>query len=142
MHYNYNRMVKIKNFHEGLEQSLVKLGQEVEKQIESGEVKDLSEREIVKKSIQTIASQIASVVPQAATEEDKKSVLPQYFQESKGEEVAKKEIEGLIKLAFTKNLEAAVAAAKKRAPFVEDAFHDALVDKLLPELKKRGILKG
>ncbi len=123
---------------------MVKLGQEVGKQIESGEVKDLSEHEIVKKSIQVIASQTALAAPQAETEgeEKKESFLPRYFQKDERDEAAKKEVEGLINLAFNKNLEAAVAAAKKRAPFVEDAFHDALVDKLVPELKKRGILKG
>ena len=44
-------------------------------------------------------------------------------------------------MVFEKGLEVALKEAGKQTPFIEDAFHDALVDKLLPELKKRGIVK-
>jgi len=47
----------------------------------------------------------------------------------------------LVDIVFAKGLAAGVREAKRQPPFVEDAFHDALVDKLLPELKKRGIIK-
>ena len=64
------------------------------------------------------------------------------MKEDKTGGIAKNKIEQLINLAFSKGLEMAVAEAKKSVPFVEDAFHDALTDKLLLELKRRGILKG
>ena len=40
-----------------------------------------------------------------------------------------------------KGIEKAAAEAKKSNPYVLDAFHDALVEKLYPELQRRGVLK-
>ena len=44
-------------------------------------------------------------------------------------------------MAAGEDITKAVNEARKYPPFVEDAFHDALIDKFLPELKKRGIIK-
>ncbi|HEY4506424.1 MAG TPA: hypothetical protein VJJ24_03195 [Candidatus Paceibacterota bacterium] len=51
------------------------------------------------------------------------------------------EVNRLIELVPTKGLMAAIAEAKNSDPFVLDAFHDALVDKLYDELKSRGLIK-
>lgn len=43
----------------------------------------------------------------------------------------------LIQEFFTKGLERAIRDAKNEEPYVMDAFHDALTDKLYEELKRR-----
>ena len=47
----------------------------------------------------------------------------------------------LLDLAFHHGIEKANSEAKKSSPFIVDAFHDALVTKLYPELQKRGIVE-
>ena len=50
-------------------------------------------------------------------------------------------MEHLLQIATDDDVVKAVKEAKKYPPFIEDAFHDALIDKFLPEMKKRGIIK-
>ncbi|MEK7086712.1 MAG: hypothetical protein AAB935_00440 [Patescibacteria group bacterium] len=136
--------MQVKNFNERLEAGLVKIGEEVRKQIEQPEAKILPEREVLKQSIQSVAAQIprASAATEAAkNESDKRTVLPDYLHSGDANKAAVAEVERLVGIAFSESLLSALAEAKKRPPFVEDAFHDALTDKLLPELQKRGILK-
>ena len=52
-----------------------------------------------------------------------------------------KEVNRLIELVSEKGVKGAIAQAKNSNPFVLDAFHDALVDKLYEELKSRGLIK-
>ena len=49
-------------------------------------------------------------------------------------------INQLVSLIPTKGIKYAVAEAKKLEPFLVDAFHDALVDKLYDELANRGLV--
>lgn len=134
-------MVRVKNFNEGLEESLIKLGQEVEKQKTVPEIRDLPEREIVKSSIKSMAAQavvqesppIQKVIPASG-------FLPPYIQSGDVAPEIEAEIKDLVKTALNENLEKAFVRAKKYPPFIEDAFHDALTGELLPELKKRGII--
>ena len=136
--------MQVKNFNEKLEAGLVKIGEEVKKQIEKPEAKILPEREVLKQSIQSLAAQIpnASVAAEAAkNESDKRTVLPDYLQSGGADKAAVAEVERLVGVTFSEGLFSALAEARKRPPFVEDAFHDALTDKLLPELQKRGILR-
>lgn len=136
--------MQVKNFNEKLEAGLIKIGEEVKKQIEQPEARILSEREVLKQSIRSVAAQIpnANAAAEAAkNESDKRTVLPNYFKGGDAEKAAADEVKRLVGITFEKDLFSALAEAKKRPPFVEDAFHDALTDKLLPELQKRGILK-
>jgi len=50
-------------------------------------------------------------------------------------------VNNLIQLLPTEGLAKAVAQAELAGPFVVDALHDALVDKLYDELKQRGLVK-
>lgn len=43
----------------------------------------------------------------------------------------------LIQVVFSKGLDAAIKEAKSQDPYVLDAFHDALVDKMYEELVRR-----
>ncbi|MEI6296872.1 MAG: hypothetical protein WCO84_04480 [bacterium] len=51
------------------------------------------------------------------------------------------EVNRLIEIAFTKGIEAAFSEVSKDEPYVVDAFHDVLVDRLYEDLKNRGIVK-
>lgn len=135
-------MVKVRNFDEKLERSFEKLGRQIEEERKLPEARELPEREIVKRSLKSLTP------PPVAQQEEKVqkmppregSALPDYLQEG-GDEKVKKEVEGLVGLVFDKGLEEALEEAGKHPAFVEDAFHDALVDKLLPELKRKGIIE-
>ena len=50
-------------------------------------------------------------------------------------------INGLVSQIGTKGITAVINEALAQEPFVVDAFHDALVDKLYDELKTRGLVK-
>ncbi len=140
-------MAKFINFNEQVENSLKKLGHEIEKASIRPETKDLSKREILKETIKNFDS--AETLRdeenlKAEREEKGKSFLPEYL-EKKSEifdEVVKTEVEKLIAIALNKSIEKAVIKAKQYPPFIEDSFHDALVDKLLPLMEKRGLIKN
>ena len=139
-------MPKTQNFSEHLERSLERLGGHIEQRIESHGEQSVSEREIVKESIESFTNEVVtnegSVTPaiQSASSNTFQS-LPSYLQKEEGNEGVKHIVEALIEETLSHGLERAVSHAKKYPAFIEDAFHDALVDKLIPELKRRGILK-
>ncbi|OGG39787.1 hypothetical protein A2116_00885 [Candidatus Jorgensenbacteria bacterium GWA1_49_17] len=135
-------MIKVKNFDENLERSLEKLGEQIERERAVAETEAPPEREVVKRSIQALSRDL----PEEKEKEERNprtedSTLPGYLQDGERNEGAIKEVEDLVDMVFEKGLEVALKEAGKQPPFIEDAFHDALVDKLLPELKKRGIVK-
>ncbi len=66
------------------------------------------------------------------------SPLPGYAQSEPAD--VKLKIEKLLDLAWHKGIRNAAKEASLAGPLVLDAFHDAVVDKLYPELKKRGLL--
>lgn len=141
-------MTKVQNFSENLEKSLSHLGERVSKRFENPESKNLPEREIVKESIRDFASDVhderetkAAIEENVGSPSVTNSVLPSYLNNSSAPQDAKLEVERLVNIVFRDGLEEAIRASKKTPAFIEDAFHDALVDKLLPELKKRGMLK-
>ena len=124
------------HFHEALEHDLQKLTAEVkEKRLQNG-IEQQSEKEILKQSLQAFSVQSATAPASSVPEEPSKPFLPDYMKASDPQ--VKLEVEKLVDLVFHGSLIKAISEAKKHSPFIEDAFHDALVDKLLPELKKRG----
>ena len=131
--------MRIKNFQESLEKDLARLTAEIKEQRERMAVDDLPERDLVKQSIRSFAAAQTPARPPVTEDTVSNPALPSYLQVS--DPKVKLEVEKLVDLVFRENLEKAVREAKKQSPFIEDAFHDALVDKLLPELKKRGVLK-
>jgi hypothetical protein len=136
-------MAVIKNFHEKLEQDLARVTAEVARQRER--TPEAPAREVVKQSLVAIAPPPVSVPPPVEekgsgppSSASESSHLPSYL--SEGSPEVKAEVERLVTLAFQEGVSAAVAEAAKHSPFVLDAFHDALADKLLPELEKRGVI--
>jgi hypothetical protein len=138
-------MAKVQNFSENLERSFTRLGHEISARQMSPEMPARPEKEVVKESLRALAVAPQNEPHQASPAGEAASpipaVLPAYLTETSAPEEVTQAVEQLIQLVFKTDIETAVAAAKRYPPFVEDAFHDALVDKLLPELKKRGYLK-
>lgn len=139
-------MTKVKNFHEKIEQDLVRIGAEVKARKMEGETRNFGEREAVKQSLKMITEAAQPTPPAFSGGQlpnpalDGDADLPEYMADANSEDGVKRAVHGLIDLAFKKGIGAAVSLARKTNPFVEDAFHDALVDKLLPELRSRGII--
>jgi len=82
---------------------------------------------------------MTAVEQPAQPSEPSSGLLPQYAQSAPAE--TRLEVEYLLDVAFHHGIAKANTEAMKSSPFVIDAFHDALVGKLYPELQKRGILK-
>ncbi|MFA6365399.1 MAG: hypothetical protein WCW78_03285 [Candidatus Paceibacterota bacterium] len=136
--------MQIKNFSESLEKDLSRLNAEITTQRNSPEVAKMPEREIVKRSVEAYAEKAIPVAPASTTpttSSQSQAALPTYLQGGDASEKIKREVTRLVEVVFADGIHAAVKEARKHSPFVQDAFHDALVDKLMPELQKRGIVK-
>lgn len=126
-----------------LEQDIERLSVEVQNYRDKPEMKDASEQELLKEAIRAFpkientnnASQANVAQPQSSNS----SFLPNYAEDAPVE--TKLEIEYLIDCVFKDGLQKALKEANNSPFFVQDAFHDALVKRLYPELKKRGIVK-
>jgi hypothetical protein len=139
-------MVKVQNFSESLDSSLNRLGAEVSKRVESPEFKEAPIEHIVKESLKSLpvleTPPLAAVSGGKPADQDPRArFLPSYLSDDAGNAEVKAVVENLVTLAFQSGIERAIAEAKRYQPFVEDAFHDALTEKLVPELRKRGIIK-
>jgi len=112
-----------------------RLAQEVKKLREHPEHKNLDEKELLKKSLMAFVpppdNPPAHIGPTSPLPKDIQSASPE----------TQLEIEYLLDLALHEGLHKAHKEALASNPFVLDAFHDMLVGKLYPELKRRGILK-
>ena len=122
--------------HDILEADIKRLAAEVQKHQENSETRHLGGRELIKKSVQSLAPPPS---PPSVSQQTSNSPLPAYAENASAE--GKLEIEYLLDMALHHGIEKANAQAQKSSPFVMDAFHDALVTKLYPELQKREIVK-
>jgi hypothetical protein len=132
------------SFEQALESDMHQLAAEISAQREQREMKDATEKELVKEAIRSFPGVHkdeevlkAEVFPQKMTAGS--SPLPAYAQTAAPE--VKLEIEYLLDVALNKGLGAALAESKKSPDFVQDAFHDTLVGKLYPILQQKGIVK-
>ncbi len=126
--------------HNIVEQDIERLSREIKERQLTVESKGVSERELVKQAIYPLVKQqpapaIQPTEPSLSTEE---RVLPDYLKDSSRE--IKLKVEQLIDLTFHHGIEKAASEARKFNPFILDAYHDALTDKLYEELKKRGLI--
>ena len=118
-----------------IEKDLNRLSKEINRHYENEPKTQLSSREVLKKSI----GSAYNIPVRQPTTQKQSSILPQYLENASLEDKAK--VEKLINLAFHDGLEKAVNEAKKESPFILDAFHEVLVDKIYPLLKQRGDIK-
>lgn len=102
------------------------------------ELRDASHEALVKESIKSIAEKVPADSPPtpspAPSASSASSRLPAYADDADAS--VKTEVEALLRRVAEKGLLDAIAAAKKAEPFVEDAFHDALVEKMMPAFRE------
>lgn len=133
-------MVKTVDFGPSFEGDLARVAAEAKEQAAPREGEPLPPREAVKSSLQALADRTSDEPPE--TEPDvhaSAAELPDYLAGADVPQAERDEVEALVHLAFRAGLVKALGAARRRSPAVEDAFHDALTDKLLPELRARGL---
>ena len=123
--------------HEALEADIERLALEVKAQREHPETKSLQGPELLKRSLQLYTGTV-SVPPAPNLPAAKAPLLPSYMQNASSE--VKLEVEYLVDMAFHEGVIKANEEARKSSSFVVDAFHDALVGKLYPEFKRRGLI--
>lgn len=144
-------MVRVQNFNaSSFERNISSVGEKFGERKERGVFEDISEREQIKRSLKELAPQVSPQVPVSVSQpnndggaplpqEDKPGFLPNYIG-SEREDSVRAALDSLVTTALHGNLSKALDDAKKLPPFLEDAFHDALTDKILPIMKERGLL--
>lgn len=150
--------MKVANFNEALEKDLTRLTASIEAERgQEGEHVAQSGRELVKNSLESMAKSesaeterlpeeisqkpITSVEVQTVTSPpSQEEFLPAYLRGNQNDPEVQQEVRRLIEMVFEGGLLKAMREIKKHPPFVQDAFHDALTDVLLPELERRGIV--
>lgn len=133
-------------FHKALENDIDNLSKEINRVQESKESEISTKKEVVKKTFKNISPEPKNYQRKKKSKaknnkQQEESFLPDYMEEDDVDPSKKIEVEKLMDLVIHKGILKALKESKKHPPFIQDAFHDALADKLLPELKKRGILK-
>lgn len=142
-------MVKVQDFTaENFEQNLRHLGERVSEYKETTAPRpEVPEREIVKEALKHEPQGAPGSVPPEEEalrqaqggHNEGASLLPDYF-EGGDEDGMREAVQRLAETALHGNLKSSLAAARKLSPYLEDAFHDALMDKVFPEMKKRGLI--
>ncbi len=120
-----------------IEADIARLAAEV-KEKSAGE----SSREVLKQAVQPevygIQARPGAKASTNAGEDSQSPYLPDYVNQAPEE--IRLEVERLLETAFRSGVEEAAKQARAAGPFVLDAFHDALVDKLYAEMKSRKLI--
>lgn len=127
--------------HSVLEADIERLSKEIAEKRNLLEHKNLSDRELIKKSIEPIIRQTPTGNLQPTTDDQQQTsskILPNYLKNSPPE--IKLRVEELVDSLFHHGIGKVVKRAQRASPFILDAFHDALTDKLHEELKKRKLI--
>lgn len=126
-----------------IEQEIMDLSKKIEEKRRVLEEQNgiIEEKELVRSAVAEKVSQaapqtISTVQPiQTQTKTTSKSYLDVI------DEKSATEVNRLIEIVFSKGITAALKEVENEEPFIMDAFHDALIDKMYDELKSRGIVK-
>lgn len=125
--------------HAALEQEMKELAAEVKKRgLESEGKKALTNVLKEQTAVDIAVEKPAALMPMPSAP-NPASPLPGYAQAEPAD--VKLKIEKLLEMAWHKGVRQAAKEAASAGPLVLDAFHDAVIDKLYPELQKRGLLK-
>lgn len=129
--------------HNVLEADIERLSKEIAEKRNLLEHKNFSEKELIKKSLEPVIRRMPSVSGQQSNISGQTSVvnskiLPDYLKNLPTE--TKLQVEQLIDLTFHQGIEKVISRALRASPFILDAFHDALTDKLHKELKNRKLI--
>lgn len=114
-----------------------------QKREQSPEFKNLSDKEIIGKvlneHIERAVPAKAPNAPMPATQsQSDDSNLPNYA--ASADFVTKKRVEELINLTLEKGIVDGVKHVKNQDPYIIDLYHDAMVEKLHDEMKKRNLI--
>lgn len=121
-----------------MEKEFIRVSSEVSEKRNSPEHKDLSERELIKKSLEPMIKQVSTGAPTDNRPIQDDGQISVDLNNLPVE--AKIQVEKLISSVFNDGLVRGVKEAKKSDAFILDAFHDALTDKFYEELKKRKLI--
>lgn len=122
-----------------LEADIERLSKEVKEKKSQPQFQNFSDKDFVKQSVATtITSSTSNFSVQQDFDKIEQEVLPNYMKEASPE--LKLKVEELVELVFKKGIISAAQEAQKYGPYVVDAFHDAITDKLYEELKKRNLI--
>ncbi len=131
--------------HDVLETDIKRLSEEIFEKKNLFEYKNLTERELIKKSLEPMIKQFPAnrqltTSNQQSNQQSTASgqILPDYLKDFPTE--TKLQVEQLIDLTFHQGIEKVINRALRASPFILDAFHDALTDKFYEELKKRKLI--
>ena len=127
--------------HNIIEQDIKRLSQEIAEKKKLLEYKEVPEKELIKQTIEPLVKQSyiqSSQQLAQARKAAKKTTLPDYLKDSPDK--IKLQVEKLVDSVFHQGISKTIKEAQKAGPFILDAFHDALTDKLYDELKKRKYL--
>ncbi|MEK7465444.1 MAG: hypothetical protein AAB631_01555 [Patescibacteria group bacterium] len=137
-------MPNVVNFGPDFERSLTRIKEDIAEQKSIPGNEQMEERELMRQSLEKMAAAVAvppaQEPPASSAPQADASSLPAYLSNASADPRVKEEVQRLVNLAFSDHIEKAISEAKKHPPFVVDALHDALVDKLIPEMKRRGML--
>lgn len=129
------------------QEELAEVGKHVERvmnEYEHGEGKPIEKHEVIKQSLQQMVVEDMPNTEQSSnvsTPDVTESRLPVYMVGDQSSDEVKATVMSLLETTLKNGLLRGLRASRKYSPFVQDAFHDALIDKLLPELERRGFLK-
>ncbi len=126
--------------HNILEQDIERLSRQIKENKNTPEFKEVSERELIKRSLGPIVQKqiLGQPVNFSPAKPFQTTVLPDYLIDAPDE--IKIKVEKLIDMTFHQGIEKTAEEAGGFGPFVLDAYHDALTDKLHAELKKRNLI--
>lgn len=149
----YNILYMPENFstNASIEAEIAELSAKIEekrRQLESGKGV-IEERELVKSAIgeklsNTVSSNTAPVTSAATTTSQTTPITPPPTGKSYLDyldDESRAIVEGLVESVFTNGLDKTLKNLESQEPFIIDAFHDVLTDKIYDELKKRGAIK-
>lgn len=123
-----------------LEADIERLSKEIKEKRDLLENKGISNKELLKQTLSPIIKQSGPAQPiqPSVQPADDSKFLSDYLKDASPD--VKIKVEKLIESAFRHGLTKTVGEAKHFDPFILDAFHDALTDKMYEELKKRGLI--
>ena len=115
-----------------------KIGKAVQEKKSSPETKTYSDHDFVKQAIRPMVYPQGQAAPSQAQQSEEDKFLPDYLKSA--DPKIKNQVEKLLEDTIRNGLVSGINEARKMSPFILDAYHDALTDKLHEELKKRKII--
>ncbi|MDP3956643.1 MAG: hypothetical protein Q8P97_01455 [bacterium] len=122
-----------------LESDMERLAREVKEVQKQPEFKSAAPKEVIKQSLKSFGGSATTATDDKSAPPDDAALLPNYMQSEN--EATQEELERLVEISIRDGFEVGISKARERGSFMVDAIHDALAEKVYPELKRRGILE-